>query len=82
MYSWPPQYPQYPQPTLLISNLQTWPTTYTQPQFLPTQQPPDPLSFYKLVPLQREPETLQTSPKMRIYDETNPNQFINQSEIF
>ena len=68
MYSWPPKYPQ---PTLLISNLQTGPY-YLQQQSL--------LSLYKLVPLQREPETLQTSPQMRIYDESNPNQYIEKSD--
>ena len=38
------------------------------------------LEYYSLVPLQQEPETLQASPQMRIYDESNPNQYIEESE--
>ena len=75
MYSLPPKYPQ---PTLLIPNLQTG-SYYLQQQLPPIQQQ-SLLSLYKLVPLQREPETLQTSPQMRIYDESNPNQYIEKSD--
>ena len=32
------------------------------------------------MPLQQEPETLQASPQMRIYDESNPKKFIEESE--
>ena len=38
------------------------------------------LEYYSLVPLQQEPETLQASPQMRIYDESNPKKFIEESE--
>ena len=71
--SWPPKYPPYQQQKY-------FPTTYTQPQFLPTQQPQHSPDLYRLVPLEQAPKPRQTSPQMRIYDESNPNQFINQSE--
>lgn len=77
--------PQYPQPTLLISNLQNG-LYYLQQQLptiqqqLPTIQQQPLLSLYKLVPLQQESAPRQTSPQMRIYDESNPKQYIEKSE--
>ena len=58
----------------------SWPPPHLQQKFLTTEQQQDPLRFYELVPLQREPETLQASPQMRIYDESNPNQYIEKSD--
>ena len=37
------------------------------------------LEYYSLVPLQQQ-SAIKTSPQMRIYDESNPNQYIEESE--
>lgn len=70
MYSWPP----------ILQN----PHVFSSLQFpafsLPSLRNPPDLEYYSLVPLQREPETLQASPQMRIYDESNPKKFIEESE--
>lgn len=70
MYSWPP----------ILQN----PHVFSSWQFsafsLPPLQNSPNLEYYSLVSLQREPETLQASPQMRIYDESNPEKFIKESE--
>ena len=70
MYSWPP-----------ISQTPYVFSSWKFPPFSlpPLRNPPD-LNLYSLVPLPREPKTLQTSPKMRIYNESNPKKFIEESE--
>ncbi len=70
MYSWPP-----------ISQTQhVFYSCQIPPFSLPPLQNSPNLEYYSLVPLPREPKTLQTSPQMRIYDESNPNQYIEKND--
>ena len=64
--------------SLSQQNFYTWPRS--QQQLLPAQQPQYSPDLYSLVPLQREPEPLQKSSQMRIYNGSNPKKFIEESE--
>ena len=71
MYSsWPP----------ILQNPHVFSSLQIPPFSLPPLQNSPNLECYSLVPLQQEPETLQASPQMRIYDESNPKKFIEESE--
>jgi hypothetical protein len=76
--------------TLQTPPILSWqPTLQTPHVFSPWQFPafslpplrnPTDLNLFSLVPLPREPEPLQKSSQMRIYNGSNPKKFIEESE--